>query len=125
MITLFRANYGASSLDCGACPLKPRCCPTTPERKVRRSIFEGARDMAREITPSDAFVVSSGLRKKIEMLFAHLKRILGLHRLRLRGPNGARVLSDNHLGRCRQPPWPVGLNGRRACPSGGQPHRPE
>ncbi|MDT8853443.1 metallophosphoesterase [Paracoccaceae bacterium Fryx2] len=33
------------------------------------------------------------------------------------------MLRDNHLGRCRQPPWPVGLNGRRACPSGGQPHR--
>jgi iron(III) transport system substrate-binding protein len=37
----------------------------------------------------------------------------------------ARVMSDNHLGRCRQPPWPVGLDGRRACPSGGQPHRPD
>ena len=35
------------------------------------------------------------------------------------------VMSDNHLGRCRQPPWPVGLDGRRACPSGGQPHRPD
>jgi single-strand DNA-binding protein len=34
------------------------------------------------------------------------------------------VLSDNHHGRLRQPPWPVGLNGRRACPSGGQSHRP-
>jgi hypothetical protein len=30
-----------------------------------------------------------GLRKKVEMLFAHLKRILRLDRLRLRGPNGA------------------------------------
>ena len=29
-------------------------------------------------------------RKKIEMLFAHLKRILKLDRLRLRGPSGAR-----------------------------------
>jgi len=29
------------------------------------------------------------LRKKVEMLFAHLKRILGLGRLRLRGPCGA------------------------------------
>ena len=28
-------------------------------------------------------------RKKIEMLFAHLKRILKLDRLRLRGPTGA------------------------------------
>jgi transposase len=83
-------RYRASSLDCGACPLKPRCCPNTPERKVSRSIYEGARDMARAITASEAFAVSSRLRKKVEMLFAHLKRILGLHRLRLRGPNGAR-----------------------------------
>jgi hypothetical protein len=30
------------------------------------------------------------LRKKVEMLFTHLKRILGLGRLRLRGPNGAK-----------------------------------
>ena len=30
------------------------------------------------------------LRKKVEMLFAHLKRILKLDRLRLRGPTGAR-----------------------------------
>ena len=29
------------------------------------------------------------VRKKVEMLFAHLKRILRLDRLRLRGPNGA------------------------------------
>ncbi len=29
------------------------------------------------------------LRKKVEMLFAHLKRILCLGRLRSRGPNGA------------------------------------
>jgi hypothetical protein len=29
-------------------------------------------------------------RKKVEMQFAHLKRILKLDRLRLRGPNGAR-----------------------------------
>jgi hypothetical protein len=29
-------------------------------------------------------------RKKVEMLFAHLKRILKLDRLRLRGPDGAR-----------------------------------
>jgi hypothetical protein len=28
--------------------------------------------------------------KKVEMLFAHLKRIMNLDRLRLRGPNGAK-----------------------------------
>ena len=35
-------------------------------------------------------LVSRRQRKKVEMLFAHLKRILRLDRLRLRGPNGAR-----------------------------------
>jgi hypothetical protein len=30
------------------------------------------------------------LRLRFEMLFAHLKRILNLDRLRLRGPHGAR-----------------------------------
>ena len=37
-----------------------------------------------------AFERSRHHRKKIEMLFAHLKRILRLARLRLRGPSGAR-----------------------------------
>ena len=55
-----------------------------------RSIYEGARDMARQIARSGEGGTSRRLRKKIEMLFAHLKRILKLDRLRLRGPNGAR-----------------------------------
>ena len=55
-----------------------------------RSIFEGARDLARQIARSWEGRTSRQLRKKIEMLFAHLKRILKLDRLRLRGPNGAR-----------------------------------
>lgn len=83
-------RYRASKADCDACPLKARCCPKELARKVTRSIHEGARDLAREITSSDAYVASACARKKVEMLFAHLKRILGLTRLRLRGPNGAR-----------------------------------
>ena len=46
--------------------------------------------MARQIASSWEGRTSRRLRKKIEMLFAHLKRILKLDRLRLRGPNGAR-----------------------------------
>ena len=61
-----------------------------PARKVTRSVHEGARDLTREITASDAFLVSSRQRKKVEMLFAHLKRILKLDRLRLRGAKGAK-----------------------------------
>jgi hypothetical protein len=82
--------YRASKHDCQACSMRSRCCPNTPVRKVPRSIYEGARDMAREIARSWEGRTSRRLRKKIEMLFAHLKRILKLDRLRLRGPNGAR-----------------------------------
>jgi hypothetical protein len=82
--------YRASKHDCQACSLRSKCCPNTPARKVPRSIYEGARDMAREIARSWEGRTSRRLRKKIEMLFAHLKRILKLDRLRLRGPNGAR-----------------------------------
>ena len=61
-----------------------------PARKVTRSIYEATRDFARDIARTDAYVTSVRERKKVEMLFPHLKRILKLDRLRLRGPNGAR-----------------------------------
>jgi hypothetical protein len=82
-------TYRASKLDCAVCAMKPRCCPKDPARKVVRSIYEGARDMARDIAKTDAYKTSRRNRKKVEMLFAHLKRILNLGRLRLRGPTGA------------------------------------
>src|ERR1700693_5574476 len=81
--------YRASKYDCDACELKPRCCPKMPARKVPRSIYENARDVARDIAKTEAYVTSRRERKKIEMLFAHLKRILRLDRLRLSGPCGA------------------------------------
>src|SRR6202043_710036 len=83
-------RYRASKLDCESCSLKPQCCPHAPARKVLRSIHEGARDLARDIAGTDAYLTSRRERKKVEMLFAHLKRILRLDRLRLRGPSGAR-----------------------------------
>ena len=75
--------------DCGPCPLKPKCCPKAPERKIPRSIYEDARDTARALAGTEAFEQSRRDRKRVEMLFAHLKRILKLGRLRLRGPRGA------------------------------------
>jgi hypothetical protein len=65
-------RYRASKLDCEGCSLKPRCCPNAPARKILRSIHEGARDMARDIAATDAYVTSRRERKKVEMLFAHL-----------------------------------------------------
>jgi len=82
--------YRASKHDCDPCELKARCCPNAPARKVPRSIHEAARDRARDIAKTDAYLTSRRERKKVEMLFAHLKRILKLNRLRLRGPCGAR-----------------------------------
>jgi transposase len=83
-------RYRASKYDCQVCRLKARCCPKEPARYVPRSIYEGARDMARQIASSWEGRTARRLRKKVEMLFAHLKRILKLDRLRLRGPMGAR-----------------------------------
>jgi len=54
-----------------------------------RVISEHARDVARSLAGTVAFEQSRRERKKIEMRFAHLKRILRLGRLRLRGPRGA------------------------------------
>ena len=81
--------YRASKLDCDQCPLKSRCCPKEPARKIPRDVHEHARDVARSFVGTDAFEQSRRDRKRIEMRFAHLKRILRLGRLRLRGPRGA------------------------------------
>ena len=52
-------------------------------------VNEAARDVARALLDTPAFEQSRRDRKRVEMLFAHLKRILRLGRLRLRGPRGA------------------------------------
>ena len=83
-------RYRASQLDCQACPLKAQCCPNMAQRNIDRSPHESARDVARAIGKTDAYKQSSKERKKVEMLFAHLKRVLRLDKLRLRGFNGAR-----------------------------------
>jgi hypothetical protein len=47
-------------------------------------------NVARELADTPEYEQSRRDRKKVEMLFAHLKRILKLDRLRLRGLSGAR-----------------------------------
>jgi transposase len=81
--------YRAVKRDCNVCPFKLRCCPKEPARKVPRSIYEDARNVARALGKTEAYEQSGRDRKRVEMLFAHLKRILRLGRLRLRGPRGA------------------------------------
>jgi transposase len=81
--------YRARTRDCRSCLLKARCCPKAPLRRIPRSIYEEARDVARALAKTGAFDRSRRDRKRVEMLFAHLKRIFRLGRLRLRGPSGA------------------------------------
>jgi len=92
--------YRASRRDCGICPLKPQCCPKEPSRKIPRDIHERARDVARSFVGTEGFEQSRCERKKIEMRFAHLKRILRLDRLRLRGPRG--ICSGRHRSELRR-----------------------
>ncbi len=81
--------YRASKFDCERCPLKQRCCPDVAQRKVPRDVNEAARELARSLSNTEPYERSRRERKKVEMLFAHLKRHLGFERLRLRGLSGA------------------------------------
>ena len=83
-------RYIASTLDCRACPLKDKCCPNMPSRRIPRDVNEAARDVARSLVGTPAFARSSDERKKVEMRFAHLKTHHRFERMRLRGLSGAR-----------------------------------
>jgi transposase len=80
--------YHASKETCGACPIL-KACTDAPFRTVTRHMDEEARQTVRDLRHTSAYEVSRRRRKKVEMLFAHLKRNLGLRRLRLRGLKGA------------------------------------
>jgi transposase len=83
-------RYRASKRDCDLCAFKMQCCPNTPARQIPRDLNEDARDVARALAKTEAFEQSRRERKKVEMQFAHMKRIFKLDRLRLRGLSGAK-----------------------------------
>ena len=83
-------RYCASKFDCDICALKMQCCPNMPARQVPRDVHEDARDVARRLMWTKAFVKSRDERKRVEMRFAHLKIHHGFERMRLRGLSGAR-----------------------------------
>jgi IS5 family transposase len=83
-------RYRAAKRDCDACALKMQCSPNTPMRQIPRDLHEDARDVARALAKTEAFEQSRRERKKVEMRFAHMKRIFRLDRLRLRGLSGAK-----------------------------------
>ncbi len=107
---LFRSR----NKECAVCPDKHKCCPSTPNRRIERSLYEESRNIARTINRSAAYNTRTfHERKKVEMSFAHMKRHLNLTRLRLRGLSGANdeflmvatALNLRKLARlCGQPP---------------------
>ena len=108
--------YRANKSDCSTCSLKPKCT-TAIVRKVTRDIDEDVRERVRALANTEAFEQSRRERKKVEMRFAHMKRIFKLDRLRLRGLSGAKdevllTATAQNLRRlakllCRAPPAPV------------------
>jgi len=83
-------RYFASVPHCRECPMKQRCCPNMPSRRIVRDVNEAARDIARRKMKTKAFLKSRDERKRVEMRFAHLKTHHGFERMRLRGLSGAR-----------------------------------
>jgi transposase len=83
-------RYFASVPRCRECPMKQRCCPNMPARRIVRDVNEAARDIARRKMKTKAFLRSRDQRKRVEMRFAHLKTHHGFERMRLRGLSGAR-----------------------------------
>jgi hypothetical protein len=81
-------SYNADISTCGSCPIR-KACTTAPVRTVTRHMDEDARQIARDLSHTEKFDGSRRKRKKVEMLFALLKRNLGFTRLRLRGLLGA------------------------------------
>jgi transposase len=109
-------HYRANKNDCSTCALKPKCT-TAVVRKVTRDLDEEVREHIRALANTEAFEQSRRERKKIEIRFAHMKRILKLDRLRLRGLSGAKdevlltAMAQNlrRLAKflCRAPPVPL------------------
>jgi Transposase DDE domain len=107
--TYYRANNST-------CALKPKCTSAVV-LKVTRDVDEEVREHVRALANTEAFEQSRRERKKIEMRFAHMKRILKLDRLRLRGLSGAKdevlltAMAQNlrRLAKflCRAPPVPL------------------
>lgn len=81
-------RYQGNKKTCGACPIKASCTDA-PSRSLAVSTDEPLREKVRAIAETEAYQSARRRRKKVEMLFAHLKRHLGLKRLRLRGLSGA------------------------------------
>jgi transposase len=75
--------YIGTRKRCGTCPQKAQCT-TSPIKYLAIHVHESARQRARDLVNTAAFLDAQRKRKKVEALFAELKNQIGLRRLRLR-----------------------------------------
>jgi transposase len=75
--------YIGTRKRCGGCAQKPQCT-SSPLKYLAIHMHEPARQRARDLVNTAAFVDAQRQRKKVEALFAELKNQIGLRRLRLR-----------------------------------------
>lgn len=75
--------YIGTRKRCGTCPQKAQYT-TAPIKYLAIHVHEPARQRARDLVNTAAFVDAQRKRKKVEALFAELKNQIGLRRLRLR-----------------------------------------
>jgi hypothetical protein len=73
----------------GTAPLKSKCCPNLPSRKITRQVHEAARDVARAIAKKPAYSDPTRLQEGRDSVCTP-QADLRLGRLRLCGPAGAR-----------------------------------
>ena len=75
--------YIGTRKRCGACAQKAQCT-SSPLKYLAIHVHEPARQRARDLINTPAFVDAQRKRKKVEALFAELKNQIGLRRVRLR-----------------------------------------
>jgi hypothetical protein len=80
--------YRATASDCKSCPTRQQCTRGA-KRTLSVPFDESARQETAALKNTEAFQRSRRQRKKVEMLFAHMKQHLRFSRLKLRGLAGA------------------------------------
>jgi transposase len=81
-------TYRATETICGSCPLRHQCT-RGKMRALSVPFDEAVRQEAMALQNTEGYRRSRRLRKKVEMLFAHMKRQFRFTRLKLRGLAGA------------------------------------
>jgi IS5 family transposase len=80
--------YRATASDCKSCPIRQQCTRSA-QRSLSVPFDENARQEAIALQNTEPYLHSRRLRRKVEMLFAHMKQHFRFTRLKLRGLAGA------------------------------------